>query len=57
MTRQAKPPPPPERGAPSAPPAPPAWRHYLWLVAIGLFVLPYLLLPTMPRGAGPVSLS
>ncbi len=57
MTRQAKPPPTPERGTPSAPPAPPAWRHYLWLVAIALFILLYLLLPTTPRGAGPVSLS
>jgi len=42
MTKQALPPPPGDRPTPTAPPQPPAWRHWLWPVAIGMS----LLLPT-----------
>ncbi|MDA8359588.1 MAG: ATP-dependent zinc metalloprotease FtsH [Actinomycetota bacterium] len=45
MTKWAEPPPTRDRGAPVAPPPPPRWRHYLWLVALGLFVVLYLFLP------------
>ena len=41
MTRPARTPPTQERGTPTAPPPPPAWRHYLWLIAIGCFVVLY----------------
>jgi cell division protease FtsH len=47
MTKQATPPPTPDKGAPVAPPPPPVWRHYLWLVALGLFIVLYFVLPTM----------
>jgi cell division protease FtsH len=46
MTKQATPPPTRDTGTPTAPPPPPTWRHYLWIVAIGLFIVLYLLLPT-----------
>jgi cell division protease FtsH len=39
MTRQAATPPTRDRGAPSAPPPPPAWRHWLWPVAIAIFLI------------------
>jgi cell division protease FtsH len=38
MTKQATTPPTPDRGAPTAPPPPPAWRHWLWLIALALFI-------------------
>lgn len=47
MTKQASQPPTSDRGTPVAPPPPPAWRHYLWLVALGLFIVLYFVLPTM----------
>lgn len=56
MTKQASPPPTRDKGMPSAPPPPPGWRHYLWLIALGTFVVLYLVLPTT-RMAGPVSLN
>jgi len=56
MTKQALPPPTNDKGTPTAPPAPPTWRHYLWLVAIGIFILLYLVLPTT-QGAQPVTLN
>jgi cell division protease FtsH len=56
MTKQAAPPPTSDRGAPVAPPVPPAWRHYLWLIAVGLFILLYFVLPTM-RGPKSVTLN
>ena len=48
MTKQAKPPPTPDRGAPSAPPPPPGWRHYLWLLALVAFLVLFFVLPTAP---------
>ena len=46
MTKQANSPPTREKGAPVAPPSPPAWRHYLWLLAIGIFFALFFILPT-----------
>src|ERR1035441_3785248 len=45
MTKQASAPPTSNKGSPTAIPPPPAWRHYLWLVAIAMFVLLYLVVP------------
>ena len=56
MTKQATPPPTPDKGTPTAPPPPPPWRHYLWLVALAIFVLLYFLLPAT-RAAKPVTLN
>ena len=47
MTKQANPPPPGDKPAPSAPPSPPRWRHWLWPVAILAFLLLWLVLPTV----------
>src|SRR5579863_5947005 len=38
VTKQVNRPPEPKRGTPTAPPPPPAWRHYLWIVAAALFI-------------------
>jgi cell division protease FtsH len=46
MTKQATAPPTRDQGAPTAPPPPPAWRHYLWLIALLVFVLLLFVLPT-----------
>ena len=46
MTKQATPPPTSDKGAPTAPPPAPAWRHYLWLIAIVIFIVLYFVLPT-----------
>ncbi|MDA8290319.1 MAG: ATP-dependent zinc metalloprotease FtsH [Actinomycetota bacterium] len=56
MTKHASSPPTRDRGAPSAPAPPPAWRHYLWLLALGLFVALYVVLPTT-QGAKSVTLN
>src|SRR5579875_1713459 len=45
MTKQAASPPTRERGTQTAPPPPPAWRHWLWLLALGLFVALLFLVP------------
>ncbi|MGO8869841.1 MAG: ATP-dependent zinc metalloprotease FtsH [Acidimicrobiales bacterium] len=45
MTKQALPPPTNDSGTPTAPPAPPAWRHYLWLIALAMFILLFFVLP------------
>ena len=47
MSKQVTPPPPGDKPAPSAPPSPPAWRHWLWPIALIAFVLLWLLLPTL----------
>src|ERR1700722_5876776 len=47
MTKQAQPAPPGDRPSPTAPPPPPAWRHWLWVVAIGSSVLLWLVLPNI----------
>lgn len=54
MTKQAATPPPGDKPVGSAPPPPPPWRHGLWPIAIGIFILLYLLLPTMH---GPTSVN
>src|SRR5580698_9804069 len=46
MTKQATAPPTKDQGTPTAPPQPPAWRHYLWLIAALIFVLLFFVLPT-----------
>ncbi|HLI02131.1 MAG TPA: ATP-dependent zinc metalloprotease FtsH [Acidimicrobiales bacterium] len=46
MTKQASTPPTRDRGTPIAPPPPPAWRHWLWVIAIAVFILLYFVLPT-----------
>ena len=45
MTKQASTPPTRDKGAPTAPPPPPRWRHYLWLIALALFVLLLFVVP------------
>ena len=54
MSKQVTPPPPGDKPAPSAPPKPPAWRHWLWPVALLAFLL---LLSLHPFRTNQVSLS
>jgi cell division protease FtsH len=56
MSKQALPPPTNDSGTPTAPPAPPAWRHYLWLVALAMFVVLFFVLPAT-SGKGQVTLT
>ena len=50
MSRNALPPPTNDRGVPTAPNPPPAWRHFLWLIALALFVLLFFFMPaTKPK--------
>jgi cell division protease FtsH len=56
LTKRATPPPTRDKGTPTAPPPPPAWRHYLWIVAVGIFILLYVTLPTT-QGAKQVTLN
>lgn len=56
MTKQAASPPTRERGTETAPPPPPAWRHWLWLIALGLFVALWFVVPATGT-SGQVSLS
>jgi cell division protease FtsH len=46
MTKQATSPPTRDRGTQTAPPPPPAWRHYLWLIAFIIFIALFFVLPT-----------
>ena len=46
MTKKAGVPPTGDRGIPTAPPAPPAWRHYLWIIALAIFLVLLFKLPT-----------
>jgi cell division protease FtsH len=46
MTKQATSPPTRDQGAHTAPPPPPAWRHYLWLIATAIFLVLFFVLPT-----------
>jgi cell division protease FtsH len=55
MTKQASTPPTNDKGTPTAAPPPPAWRHYLWLVAFAAFILLYLVVPAT-QGQKPVTL-
>ena len=45
MTKPANSPSTSDKGAPSALPPPPAWRHYLWLVAVVSFIVLFYLVP------------
>ena len=56
MTRPANPPPPGDKGTPTAAPPPPGWRHYLWLIALAAFIVLFFVLPAT-RGPSPVSLT
>ncbi len=47
MSKQATPPPPGDKPAPSAPPSPPRWRHWLWPIALIAFLALWLVLPTV----------
>jgi cell division protease FtsH len=46
MSKQANPPPPGDKPAPSAPPKPPAWRNWIWLVMILVIFGLWFFLPT-----------
>jgi cell division protease FtsH len=56
MSKQPKPPPPGDKPAHTAPPAPPAWRHWLWPIALLVTFLLYLFLPGI-NIKSPVSLN
>jgi cell division protease FtsH len=56
MTKQASTPPTKDKGAPTAPPPPPAWRHWLWIIAFGLFIALYFVVPAT-KMTHPVSLT
>ncbi len=45
MTKPASAPPTRDKGAPTAAPPPPPWRHYLWLIALALFILLLFVVP------------
>ena len=45
MTKPAATPPTRDRGVPVAPPPPPAWRHYLWVIAFVAFILLFFVVP------------
>ncbi len=56
MSKQPTSPPPGDKPAPTAPPPPPAWRHWLWPIALLAMLGLYFLLPSVNQ-AGTVSLS
>ena len=56
MSKQATPPPTGDKPTPTAPPPPPPWRHWLWLVALILFVALFFVLPAT-RAAPSVTLT
>ena len=45
MTKKANPAPPGDKPVPMAPPPPPAWRHWLWAVALAVFIGLFFVLP------------
>jgi cell division protease FtsH len=49
MSKQPSSPPPGDKPAPTAPPPPPAWRHWLWPIALIATVALYVLLPGINR--------
>jgi cell division protease FtsH len=57
MTRPVNSPPPGDKGTPTAPPPPPVWRHYLWLIALAVFLALFFVLPATRTGPGPVTLT
>ena len=56
MSKQATPPPTGDKPTPTAPPPPPPWRHWLWLVALILFIALFFVLPAT-RAAPSVTLT
>jgi cell division protease FtsH len=46
MSKQATPPPTGDKSTPTAPPPPPPWRHWLWLIALALFIVLFFVMPT-----------
>jgi cell division protease FtsH len=56
VTKSANAPTTQNTGTPTAPPVPPAWRHYLWLVALAIFVLLFFFVPAT-TGQSPVTLN
>ena len=56
MSKQPVSPPPGDRPSPSAPPPPPAWRHWLWPIALLIAVGLWIFLPTL-HGAPQVTLT
>jgi cell division protease FtsH len=47
MSKQPTAPPPGDRPSPTAPPPPPAWRHWLWPIAIALVLVAWIFLPAI----------
>ncbi len=56
MTKPANSSPTQDSGTPTAPPTPPAWRHYLWLVALMMFIILFFIVPATSAKT-PVTLS
>jgi cell division protease FtsH len=56
MSKQPSSPPPGDKPTPTAPPPPPAWRHWLWPIAIIAMLVLYFFLPGIHTST-PVSLS
>jgi cell division protease FtsH len=56
MTKRAAPSPQRDKASPTAPPPPPAWRHWLWLVALALFIGLFFVVPAT-RGTQTVTLT
>ena len=56
MSKQPNPPPPGDKPVPTAPPPPPAWRHWLWPIALLVFLALFFILPGI-NVKTPVSLS
>ena len=52
MTRRAASPPTRDRGVHTAQPPPPAWRHWLWLIALAVFIVLLFVVPaTQPKSS------
>jgi cell division protease FtsH len=56
MSKQPSAPPPGDKPAPTAPPPPPAWRHWLWPIALIAMLALYILLPGI-KGPSTVTLN
>ncbi len=56
MSKSASPPPQGDKPNAPAPPPPPSWRHWLWAIAIGLFIVLYFVVPAT-KVSQPVSLN
>jgi cell division protease FtsH len=56
MSKQPSSPPPGDKPTPTAPPPPPAWRHWLWPLALIATLVLFFLLPRI-NGPGPITLN